>query len=116
MRFATHRSQETGMHTLIVSEKDIAAKRIAQILSSNKSKRVIVNSTATYEWNASGDLHTVIGLSGHIVELDFPKKYKRWFSIAPAKLVDIEPEKRPESKGKAVAIIGALKKLAKDVH
>jgi len=58
----------------------------------------------------------VIGLSGHIVELDFPKKFKRWFSIAPSKLVDIEPEKRPESRGKATAIIGALKKVAKEAE
>ncbi len=59
------------------------------------------------------DTFTVIGLSGHIVELDFPKKYKRWFSIAPSKLIDIEPEKRPEARGKAPAIVAALTKLAK---
>ncbi len=104
----------SAQQTLIVAEKDIAAKRIAQILSSNKSKRQIVSNTSTYAWTHEGRKYTVIGLSGHIVELDFPKKYKRWFSIAPAKLVDIEPEKRPESRGKAVAIIGALKKLAKE--
>ena len=33
------------IQTLIVAEKDIAAKRIAQILSSNKSKRQILSST-----------------------------------------------------------------------
>jgi DNA topoisomerase-1 len=105
--------QEPGLlHTLIVSEKDIAAKRIAQILSDGKSKRVVVNHTATYEWTKEGKKFTVIGLSGHIVELDFPKKFKRWFSIAPIKLIDIEPEKRPEPKGKALAIVGALKKMA----
>jgi DNA topoisomerase-1 len=75
------------LQTLIVSEKDIAAKRIAQILSSGKSKRQIVSSTSTYQWNQGGDAFTVIGLSGHIVELDYPKEYKRWFSIPPAKLV-----------------------------
>jgi len=101
------------LNTLIVSEKDIAAKRIAQILSAGKSKRKIVSHTSTYEWEDGKDLLTVIGLSGHIVELDFPKKYKRWFSIAPAKLVDIEPEKRPEARGKAPAIVAALTKLAK---
>lgn len=69
--------------------------------------------TSTYEWQDGKDNITVIGLSGHIVELDFPKKYKRWYSIAPAKLVDIEPEKRPEGRGKAPAIIAALNKLAK---
>ncbi len=100
------------IQTLIVAEKDIAAKRIAQILSSSKSKRQIVSSTATYEWTQDGRKHTVIGLSGHIVELDYPKKFKRWFSIAPSKLVDIEPEKRPESRGKATNIIAALRKLA----
>lgn len=69
--------------------------------------------TSTYEWQEGKNTFTVIGLSGHIVELDFPKKFKRWYSIAPAKLIDIEPEKRAEGRGKAPAIIAALNKLAK---
>jgi len=110
------RPEADALHALIVAEKNIAAQRIAQILSSGKSKRQILSSTAIYEWTHDGTKYTVIGLSGHIVELDYPKKFKRWFSIAPSKLVDIEPEKRPESRGKATAIIGALKKLAKTAN
>ena len=58
---------------LIVCEKDIAAKRIAQILSNNSAKMIRGNPN-TYKWN---NTH-VIGLKGHILNIDFSESYKDW--------------------------------------
>jgi DNA topoisomerase-1 len=59
---------------LIITEKQIAAKRIAQILSDGKMKQRKAGEVAAYEFDGKA----VIGLSGHIIGIDFPKEYARW--------------------------------------
>ena len=61
------------MH-LIITEKHDTAKRIAAILSKEKPDKERVNGVDTYKFDGT----TVIGLSGHIVEVDFPKEYNNW--------------------------------------
>ena len=55
------------MH-LVVTEKDLAAKRIADILSGGAASPTKVSSANAYRFNST----VVLGLKGHVVKLDFP--------------------------------------------
>jgi DNA topoisomerase-1 len=57
---------------LVVAEKPIAAKRIASILGSPKS--VLKAGVECYQLEDS----IVVPLKGHIMDVDFPKKYANW--------------------------------------
>ncbi len=64
---------------LIISEKDKAASRIADILSNGKYKvlkRARVNVYDIGNWN--GDETVIIPLSGHIVDVDFSEDFSSW--------------------------------------
>jgi DNA topoisomerase I len=92
------------MH-LIVTEKNITARKIAQILmGSAKEKKV--DGVSVYE----GDDTAVIGLSGHIVNIDFPTEFNNWQDTAPKELIWAETEMRFTQK----KIATALKKLARE--
>lgn len=95
------------MKTLIICEKNISARRIAQILSEGKAKQSRLYGIPYYFFNN----HIVIGLKGHIMKLDFPKEYKKWHEIEPRELVDVEPIKKI-AEG---SIARAIKTLSKDV-
>jgi len=95
---------------LIICEKNIAAKRIASILSGGKSKQKKIGSVPVYEFSAQGKEYKVVGLRGHIINLDFPSQFKIWWRIAPRNLINIDPEKKVTQKG----IASALKKLLND--
>ncbi len=95
------------MKTLIICEKNIAAGRIAQILSGGKAKRMSIYGVPCYYF----DDQIFIGLKGHIMYLDFPEEYGNWQNTLPEKLVDINPLKKISEK----KIADAIKKLAKDV-
>jgi len=97
------------MH-LIIAEKHIAAKRIATILSAGKLSQVRVNGVDTYQFQAENEQKVVIGLSGHIVKLDFPSCYNNWQKVEARELIDadiitVSTEAR---------IVAALKKLGKE--
>ncbi|MCX6698198.1 MAG: hypothetical protein NTV84_11775, partial [Methanoregula sp.] len=64
------------MH-LIVAEKNISARRIAQILAGEK--RVTEGRDAGVSTYSFGDTVTV-GLRGHVVEVDFEPGYENWRS------------------------------------
>ncbi|ADI73601.1 DNA topoisomerase I [Methanohalobium evestigatum Z-7303] len=96
------------MH-LIIAEKHIAAKRIAAILAPKKPKKVRVSGVDTYEYEDNEDDKIVMGLSGHIVELDFPKEYNNWQKVNAEDLIDAELITKPTQ----VKIVAALKKLGK---
>ncbi len=90
---------------LVICEKQMAAKRIAGILSNNSCSEKKINKIIYYD---CGDLN-VIGLSGHVFNIDFPEEYSSWSKVKLKKLVkaniDYIPDKKP--------IINAVKKLAK---
>ena len=92
------------MH-LIVTEKDIAAKRIAEILSDGAASATKVASANAYRFNST----TVLGLRGHIVKLDFPQEYRDWktnlHDLIRADVVTIPTHK---------TIVSGLKRAAKD--
>ena len=96
------------MH-LIIAEKHIAAKRIAAILAPGKTKQVRVSGVDTYEYESEEGTKIFIGLSGHIVKLDFPKAYNNWQKVEANELIDADVI----TTSTQVKIVAALKKLGK---
>ena len=92
------------MH-LIVTEKDTAAKRIAEILSDGAASATKVASANAYRFNST----VVLGLRGHIVKLDFPDEYRDWktnlHELIRADVVTVPTHK---------SIVSGLKRAAKD--
>lgn len=93
------------MH-LIIAEKHDAAKRIAQILAGSKPKSPRVNGAETFSFEDK----VVIGLSGHIVGVDYPAGYNNWQKVDCKELIHAEIVTMPIQE----KIISALKKLGKE--
>ncbi len=73
---------------LVVTEKNIAAQRIADLLGIGKPKADKVYSTPVYRFNKDGEEWVNIGLRGHILEPDFVpqivyKKKTGWQGVDP---------------------------------
>ncbi|QZP36827.1 DNA topoisomerase I [Halobaculum magnesiiphilum] len=91
---------------LIVTEKDNAARRLSEILSNgdfDTERRAGVN---VYRWGGT----RCIGLSGHVVAVDFPPEYDDWRDVEPVELIDAPVRKRPTQEG----IVRALRLLSRD--
>ena len=93
---------------LIISEKEIAAKRIANILGGNGSDDQKLYGVPVHHFDSNGQEYKAIGLKGHILKVDYPKEFSNWFKVDPEALIDAEIEKTPIQK----MIIKALKKVA----
>ncbi|GAA0660868.1 DNA topoisomerase I [Natronoarchaeum mannanilyticum] len=91
---------------LIITEKDNAARRIADILSGESASSTRRNGVNVYRWGGK----RVIGLSGHVVGVDFPEEYSDWRDVEPVELIDAEVEKTPTQE----SIVAALRSLARD--
>jgi DNA topoisomerase-1 len=91
---------------LIVTEKDNAARRIADILSGGSAEAERVNDVNVYKWGGK----RCIGLSGHVVGVDFPPEYGDWRDVEPVELVSAQVEKRPTQEN----IVAALRRLARN--
>src|SRR5512137_2822830 len=99
------------MRRLVISEKNIAARRIALILSDFKQKSRSVAGVQTYFFDKADDEFAVLGLRGHIIELDYPEEYqKNGDAIAPKDLVHVKPLKKVDPTAKR--IMNALKDLS----
>ena len=59
---------------LIITEKNIAAQKIAQLLAETKSTPDKVYNTPVYRFKHDGQDCVTIGLRGHIMEVDFPQE------------------------------------------
>ncbi len=91
------------MRRLIVSEKNLAARRIALILSDFTQKGRSVAGVQTFFFDKGGDEHAVLGLRGHIIELDYPEQYQRnWDAIPPKDLVHVKPVKKVDPTAKKI--------------
>ncbi len=90
---------------LIVTEKDNAARRIAAILSDETAEARRVDGVNVYGWGG----RRCIGLSGHVVGVDFPPEYEDWRNAEPVELIDAPVEKQPTQEG----IVRALRRLAR---
>jgi DNA topoisomerase-1 len=90
---------------LIITEKNNAARRIAEILSGDTAHTGEEAGVNVYEWGGK----RCIGLSGHVVELDFPSEYENWRDVEPVELIDAPVDKRPSQE----RIVSAVKRLAR---
>jgi DNA topoisomerase-1 len=93
--------------TLIICEKNNAAKRIASILSQGKARRTVIGQVPIYEFDKDGKSYTVIGLRGHILNLDYPEEYNQWQDIDPRELIWVKPYKRIQA-DKIVTVLGEV--------
>jgi DNA topoisomerase-1 len=93
---------------LIVAEKNISARRIAEILS--EGKKITEHKDTGVSTYSFGDT-TTVGLRGHVVEIDFEPGYKNWRSeeATPRSLIDAKTIKIPTER----KIVALLQKLAR---
>ena len=91
---------------LIVTEKDNAARRIAEILSEGSATADRRNGVNVYRW---GD-RRVVGLSGHVVGVDFPPEYEDWRDVEPVELIVADIVKTPTKEN----IVKTLQDLARE--
>ncbi|WP_254280036.1 DNA topoisomerase I [Haloarcula marina] len=90
---------------LIITEKDNAARRIAEILSEGSASAERRNGVNVYRWGNT----RVVGLSGHVVGVDFPPEYNDWRDVEPVELISAEVTKEPTQEN----IVTTLKQLAR---
>jgi DNA topoisomerase-1 len=98
------------MMKLVISEKADAAARIAVILSRGDKKSTRMNGVQVFQFEIGDDRWSVVGLRGHVIELDYPHHMNSWEKTPPRELVRAAPEKRITAHN----IINVLKELAKD--
>jgi DNA topoisomerase-1 len=91
--------------TLIVTEKDNAARRLAEILSEGGAEAERHGGVNVYRWGST----RVVGLSGHVVAVDFPEEYGDWRAVEPVELADATVEKTPTKPD----IVDTLQSLAR---
>ena len=89
---------------LVVCEKNIAARRIAYILSGGRSKSIRLGRTQVYQFDREGEQWQVVGLRGHIINLDYPAGFNKWNKIEPSDLINVEPVKKVSEKDIAAAL------------
>ncbi|WP_114577750.1 DNA topoisomerase I [Saliphagus sp. LR7] len=93
---------------LIVTEKDNAARRIADILSGESYDSSRENGVNVYEWGGT----RCVGLSGHVVGVDFPPEYSDWRDVEPVELIDASVEKTATKEN----IVATLRILARQAE
>ena len=93
---------------LIITEKDNAARRIADILSGGSATAERERGVNVYEWGG----RRCIGLSGHVVGVDFPPEYSDWRDVEPVELIDAPIDKQPTQEN----IVSALRLLARQAR
>ncbi len=100
---------------LIVTEKDSAAQKIAQILggsvrvTEHGRGRQRVKSYA-FEWDGAPTVS--VGLRGHVMETTFPNTYRRW-SLKYLDQMIREPDLAWVVDGDSVSTVAALRSVAK---
>ncbi len=98
------------MRTLVVTEKFNTALRIAVVLSDGKMTRARHGPVALFRFSTPEGDFTVVGLRGHIVELDYSDDLKAWDLSTLPKLIEAEPRRVVTEP----AIVAALRALAPD--
>ena len=81
------------MRQLIVTEKFNAAVRIATILSDGKARRSHAEGATVFEWSKGDDRYQVVGLRGHIINLDYPESLNDWAHVDLRDLIWADPQK-----------------------
>jgi DNA topoisomerase-1 len=99
---------------LIVTEKFNAAVRIATILSDGKAKRSSQDGATVFTWAKGNDHVQVVGLRGHILNLDYPEALNDWQRTDLKELIWAEPQKVVTA-GKIAAALKTLGSQADEV-
>lgn len=98
------------MVTLVICEKNNAAQRVATFLSKGKYMKTYYNRVQVFRFPWDGTECLVVGLRGHIMNLDYPKEYKNWNIDHLKEMVTTQPQKIST----APWILSAIKDLAKE--
>ncbi|MFB6110963.1 MAG: DNA topoisomerase I [Halobacteriaceae archaeon] len=85
---------------LIVTEKDTVARRLAEILSAEEFEVASRADVDVYHW----DDQWCVGLSGHVVGVDFPPEYENWRDVRPRELVTADIVTRPTREDRVTAL------------
>lgn len=109
------KKQDTPDKLLIITEKDMAARKIADILGDqvevtrHGSGRQKVSSY-NFRWQSRPTV--AIGLRGHVMRTAFPDRYKRW-SLKNLREIIRDPDFVWVVDGGAQTVLGALRAAAK---
>ena len=95
--------------TLVVAEKFNTALRIAVVLSDGRMKRTRIQGTNVFEFDRPDGHYAVVGLRGHIVELDYPPDLREWTLEGLPRLLETTPEKHVTETG----IVAALQSIVR---
>jgi len=98
------------VRTLVVAEKFNTALRIAIVLSDGRMKRARLEGTNVFRFDRPEGPYAVVGLRGHIVELDYPKELSEWTLTGLPKLLETVPLKRVTETG----IVAALQAIVRE--
>ena len=96
--------------TLVVTEKFNTALRIAIVLSDGRMQRVRLHGTNVFRFERPEGPYAVVGLRGHIVELDYPKEFSEWTLTGLPRLLEARPLKRVTETG----IVNALQSIVRE--
>lgn len=96
---------------LIITEKNNAAAKIAEILAAGKPRQASFLKVPYYTFLDQEGIDTaVVGLKGHVMQVEFPPEYADWQKVNPADLISA-----PLVKGvTAKSVVRAVKKLAEE--
>jgi DNA topoisomerase I len=97
--------------TLVVAEKFNTALRIAVVLSDGRMKRARIGGTNVFRFERPDGEYAVVGLRGHIVELDYPKELAEWTLAGLPKLLETPPLKRVTETGIVDALQGMVREF-----
>lgn len=76
---------------VIVAEKPAVALAFARYLGEGGYRRVSVEGVKAYVFRNGGGEYVSIGLVGHILDFDFPRKFNDWSSVDPKQLFTVSP-------------------------
>jgi DNA topoisomerase I len=99
-----------AQRTLVVAEKFNTALRIAVVLSDGRMKRSRIEGTNVFQFERADGPYAVVGLRGHIVELDYPPELKEWTLEGLPRLLETPPLKRVTETG----IVTALQSIVRN--
>lgn len=101
------------MTVVAFAEKNKAAAQIASILGDGEVDKISVEGLPAYEFKWKGEEWLVMGLSGHIMNYDFPERYNKWSEVDPGTLLGVDPEKFVTRKEYEAAIKNLAKRADK---
>jgi len=97
--------------TLVVAEKFNTALRIAVVLSDGRMKRARIGGVNVFRFERPDGEYAIVGLRGHIVELDYPPELAEWTLAGLPKLLETPPLKRVTEAGIVDALQGMVREF-----